>query len=166
MKRIVKELKKDNIDGTMFFNEIDSLIKENIHLFVEMVESKYKDYIIISQGEFGKLLYDGLEKNNIHNNKRLLYSRHRKNNICKVDDDEKILIIDDSCYSGKTLTDMYMLIDAIPDNIYTFVGYYGIPKNVFNNLPYIIKNTYYTCLYNYQIENGNGYLNTLTKGKI
>ena len=134
LEKLVNELLKTYVGGDKYFDNLDLSIRSN-NKFLDCMINKVKeedfDYIIVS-GHYGKTFTNYCKKNNLFKDKIILVQgsiRKGKNIKDKLKfnlDNKKVIFIDDSCYSKKTINEVKKYIEDKKGNfIKTFVYYDG-----------------------------------------
>ena len=140
LEELVNKLLNTYVGGDKYFDNLDLNIRRNnkyLDYMINEVRKEKFDYIIVS-GHFGISFKKYCEKNNIYKDKILLVNgslRKDKNIDSNYNiENKKIIFIDDSCYSKKTINKVKKYVEN--NNgifIKTFVFYDG-SKEKSNNI--------------------------------
>ena len=123
-------------------NNLDLNIRSNnkyLDYMIKRVKDEEFDYIIVS-GHFGKSFKNYCLNNNIYKDKLILVNGNlrkgkRIKDTNKYDlNNKKIIFIDDSCYSKKTINEITKYIENKNGNLINTFVYYDGSKNKSNNI--------------------------------
>ena len=134
LEELVNKLLETYIGGDEYFDNLDLNIRNNneyLDYMIKRVKEEKFDYIIVS-GHYGKSFTNYCKKNNLFKNKIILVrgsirkGKKIKDKLKYNLDNKKVIFIDDSCYSKKTINEVKKYIEDKNGNfVKTFVYYDG-----------------------------------------
>ena len=142
LEELVDELLKTYVGGDKYFDKLDLNIRKNteyLKYMIKTIEKEEFDYIIVS-GHYGKTFTNYCRKNKIFKDKIILVNgsirkgKKIKDVIKNNLKDKKVIFIDDSCYSKKTINEITKYIESKNGNLIKTFVYYDGSKNKSDNI--------------------------------
>ena len=120
LEELVNKLLKTYVEGEEYFDNLDLNIRSDNKYFdymIKRVKDEEFDYIIVS-GHFGKSFKNYCLNNNIYKDKLILVNgslrkgKEIKDKLKYNLNNKKVIFIDDSCYSKKTINEVKKYIES------------------------------------------------------